>query len=165
MHKPTNHPQHPHNRIIQENKEMEQKISIKEWIAKFNRGEYDLPDVRTQIKAGWWDWFCRDQSLAKKTEKMGNIIRQLKDGGKFSTKENYVWFKNNCPLTAPLYDDFRIASMGDGEVQATIVIGDKRNNHRYTVYGRKTKGGEFNQSPLFETDSQRELISWMNTAW
>ena len=49
----------------------------------------------------------KDTSLTNKTKKMGNIIKQIKPGGKVDLETSYVWFKNNCPINGPLYDDFR----------------------------------------------------------
>ena len=76
---------------------MKDRISINEWINKFLSREFDSQDVRVQIQAGWYDWFCKDSSLANKTKKMGNIVRQVKRGGKVNLDDWYVWFKNNCP--------------------------------------------------------------------
>lgn len=41
------------------------KITVKEWIEKFNNGEFDKADYETQCAAGWYDWFCSDYALAK----------------------------------------------------------------------------------------------------
>ena len=144
---------------------MKNDISIREWITKFNNGEFSDNSVRTQINAGWYDWFCKDTSLKGKTYKMGNIVKGICDGGKVDLDNCYVWFKNNCPLNGPLYDDFRFARLDNGEVQMTIQIDCCWNKHKYTVYGRKTVGGEFGDEPLFETDSLRELRKWLNTPW
>lgn len=145
---------------------MKDSISIRQWQKNFQNGDYNNPDFNTQVKAGWWDWFCRDSSLANKTKRMGKIVAQIKDGGKVDLDKNYVWFKNNCPMAYGLYDDFRIANLEDGEVQMTIVCGSTYpDEDRYMVYGRKEKHGEFLDEPLFRTKSSRELIKWLNTAW
>ena len=144
---------------------MKDNISIREWIIKFNNGDFQSNDTRTQINAGWYDWFCKDTSLKSKTYKMGNIVKGVCDGGKVDLDNCYVWFKNNCPLNGPLYDDFRFARIENGEVQMTIQINCCWNKYKYTVYGRKTVGGEFGDDPLFETDSLRELRKWLNTPW
>ena len=141
------------------------RITVRDWIKNFKAGEYSADTVATQIKAGWWDWFCRDSSLARKTKTMGSIVKQVKDGGKVDLDNFYVWFKNNCPLNGPLYDDFRFANLEDGEVQLTIQINCCWNQKRYAVFGRKEIGGEFSQDPLFESDSSRELVKWLNTPW
>lgn len=145
---------------------MKDRISIKEWINKFLSGEFDSQDVRVQIQAGWYDWFCKDSSLANKTKKMGNIVRQIKSGGKVNLDNWYVWFKNNCPLNGPLYDDFRFAKLDTGDVQMTIQINCCWNKHRYSVWGRRGEDKEFeHESPLFETDSLKDLVKWFNEPW
>ncbi len=145
---------------------MKERISISNWIDKFNSGDYSSEDVKIQILAGWYDWFCKDSNLANKTKKMGNIIKQIKTGGKVDLQNWYVWFKNNCPLNGPLYDDFRFARLETGDVQFTIQINCCWNKHRYSVWGRKSEDGEFqHEEPLFETDSLRDLVKWFNTPW
>jgi hypothetical protein len=145
---------------------MKDRISINEWINKFLSGEFDSQDVRVQIQAGWYDWFCKDSSLANKTKKMGNIVRQVKRGGKVNLDDWYVWFKNNCPLNGPLYDDFRFAKLDTGDVQMTIQINCCWNKHRYSVWGRRGEDKEFeHENPLFETDSLKDLVKWFNEPW
>lgn len=150
---------------------MKDRISIKEWINRFLSGEFDKKDsfsedIKTQIQAGWYDWFCKDSSLAAKTKKMGNIVRQIKSGGKVNLDNWYVWFKNNCPLNGPLYDDFRFAKLDTGDVQMTIQINCCWNKHRYSVWGRRGEDKEFeHENPLFETDSLKDLVKWFNEPW
>lgn len=145
---------------------MMDRLRLFRWIDEFMEGNFDADDVKTQIKAGWYDWFCKDSSLANKTKKMGNIIKQVKRGGKVDVENWYVWFKNNCPLNGPLYDDFRFADLENGEVQMTIQLDCCWNNHRYSVWGRRHPGADFeNDRPLFETDSVKELVNWLNTPW
>ena len=113
---------------------MKERIALTQWIENFLNGQYDATDVKAQILAGWYDWFCKDSSLVNKTKKMGNIIKQVKDGGKVNLKDWYVWFKNNCPLNGPLYDDFRFARLETGDVQLTIQIDCCWNNHKFSVW-------------------------------
>ena len=140
---------------------MEKQIKLSEWIQRFKSGEFDKPDSTTQIKAGWFDWFCRDSSLANKTIKMGNIIKQIQVGGKVDLETSYVWFKNNCPLSGPLYDDFRIADIETNNNLIVVQIDCFRNDSKYTAYER-LNGFE---KPVFETNSSRELVKWLNTGW
>ena len=144
---------------------MEERICLQSWIGAFLLNEYESQDVKTQIKAGWYDWFCKDSSLAKKTQRMGNIISKLREGGKVNFKNWYVWFKNNCPLNGPLYDDFRFADLETGEVQFTIQLDCCWNKKKYAVYGRTPDGEFHSDEPLFETDSVKELINWFNKPW
>lgn len=145
---------------------MEKRINVLAWIDRFNNGDFDKEDVKIQIEAGWYDWFCKDSSLLRKTQRMGKIIAKLNQGGKVDLANCYVWFKNNCPLNGPLYDDFRFADLETGEVQFTIQLDCCWNNHKYVVWGRREKGKEFNHDkPLFETDSVKELVEWFNKPW
>ena len=145
---------------------MEQEISVREWQKQFRLGEFSQPDRKTQIRAGWYDWFCRDTSLAGKTQRMGSIIKQVKDGGKVNLDTMYVWFKNNCPLSGGLYDDFRFADIETGTTMMTIAINCCWNEKRYTVYARKAVDQEMDcKKPAFETDSAKELVAWLNKTW
>lgn len=149
---------------------MEKKINISQWIEAFEEGYFKphpnpREDVRNQIQAGWFDWFCKDSSLSGKTAKLGRIIRQIQAGGKVDLKNWYVWFKNNCPLNGPLYDDFRFADIETGNVMFTIQVNCCWNTHRFAVYGRTPDGEGHWDKPLFETDSQVDLVKWFNSAW
>ncbi|MDD2259214.1 MAG: hypothetical protein PHT90_01205 [Bacilli bacterium] len=57
---------------------MAKETNLRSWILNFNNEMYSSKDVETQIEAGWYDWFCKDTSLANKTTKMGNIVKQIK---------------------------------------------------------------------------------------
>lgn len=144
---------------------MRDRINVSTWIDNFLNGKYESKDVKTQIEAGWYDWFCKDSSLARKTQIMGGIIRQIKAGGKVDLNNWYVWFKNNCPLNGPLYDDFRFADIATSDVVFTIQINCCWNKHRYAVYGRAPDGEGHWDEPLFETDSVLELVMWFNFKW
>jgi hypothetical protein len=140
---------------------MEKQGNLATWIQKFNDGDFDSRDVQTQIEAGWFDWFCKDTSLANKTKRMGNIIKQIKVGGKVDLETSYVWFKNNCPLNGPLFDDFRIADIETNNNLFVVQIDCLWNDSKYTVYER-LDGFE---KPAFKTNSSRELVKWFNVGW
>ena len=145
---------------------MKEKMNVSRWIDEFNEGNFADADVKVQILAGWYDWFCKDSSLVNKTKRMGNIIKKVKDGGKVNMADWYIWFKNNCPLNGPLYNDFRFADIETGEVQFTIQIDCCWNLRKFVVWGRKEPGAPFDsEKPLFESDSAKELVNWLNTAW
>lgn len=98
-----------------------EKMPIETFIRRFNAGEFIMPDRLTQVEAGWYDWFCRDSSLAKKTQKLGEKVKQIAASAKIDLENNYVFFKNNCPMRGPLYDDFRICSIETGHVIFTVI--------------------------------------------
>lgn len=145
---------------------MRERISINSWIDKFEKGDFDSKDVKTQIQAGWYDWFCKDTSLAAKTKRMGRFVKTLKGSkGKVDLDNWYVWFKNNCPLNGPLYDDFRFANLETGDVQFTIQLDCCWNSTKYAVFGRTPDGEGHWDDPLFATDNPKELIAWLRSAW
>ena len=141
------------------------EINIGTWINSFVNGEYSNNDTETQIKAGWYDWFCKSTSLRNKTYRMGSIIKQIKVGGKVDLDSWYVWFKNNCPMVGPLFDDFRFADIDTGNVQMTIQIDSPWSEHKYAVYGRTPSGKEYWDDPMFACDSSRELVKRLNKKW
>lgn len=137
------------------------EMNILQWQEKFAAGEFSAGDFRTQVDAGWYDWFCHNYALRNKTYKMGKIIAKVKPGGKIDLENWYVWFKNNCPCVGPLYDDFRFAIKDSGEVQFTICIDDKRAGSKYEVWGRRN---DFS-GPLAGFQKSRDLVKWLNTPW
>lgn len=103
------------------------QISITEWIVNYQTGLYNCPDVDTQIRAGWYDWFCEDMFLQSRLNELGpkveqiNTINLLNNKKHYDPQNSYVFFKNNCPFDGELYDDFRICDMDSGNVIFTIV--------------------------------------------
>ncbi len=70
------------------------KITVKEWIEKFNNGEFDKADYETQCAAGWYDWFCSDYALAKWAEKRIILV--------YSEKNKDFW-KDLSPTFIEMY--------------------------------------------------------------
>ena len=99
-------------------KEKQETIEIQ--IMNYLTGKYDAPDVKTQCTAGWYDWFCQEKSLAKKTDTLYKKLLQIIRSKKFDIKSTYVLFKNNCPMAGKLYDDFRICDIKTGDVLYTV---------------------------------------------
>lgn len=140
---------------------MRNEITLRTWIERFNKGDFNAKDVAAQIEASWYDWFCRDSSLANKTKRMGNILKMLKEGGKINLDQHSVWFKNNFPLDGPLYDDFRITEIASNVTVFKVQIKNLREELRYIVYGKVNDSDK----PLLETDSAKSLVWWLNEDW
>ena len=98
------------------------EISIRQWIENYNSGKYDSQNVKVQCEAGWYDWFCRDESLCGKTKRLAPKVKQLAKSSKVDVDNWYVWFKNNCPVFGSLYDDIRFADIKTGDVIYTIAF-------------------------------------------
>jgi hypothetical protein len=132
------------------------EITVKKWIALFNCGVYAKGDRETQIKAGWYDWFCKDTSLKNKTLRMGNIIKKITNPKILN--DMYVFFKNNCPLCGRLYDQFKFCDLETSEVIYCVSCDDERENHKYTVYGRENGFKE----AIASFDTSTALVNWFN---
>ena len=69
----------------------------------------------------FYDWFCSDRVLKSKATKLFNQTKRfLKANPQIDANTHYVFFKNNCPGCGPLYDDFRICDIENGNVQYTV---------------------------------------------
>ena len=98
------------------------EINLKQWINNWKDGMYDKRDVDTMCEAGWYDWFCNDNSLYSRLKKLAPKVIWFSDLGIIDPEKVYVFFKNNCPLVGELYDDFRICDLyNDNNVIFTIV--------------------------------------------
>jgi len=91
-------------------------ISIKEWIENFDKGTYSKRSTDVQIEAGWYDWFCKDTSLAGKTKVLGPKLKKIAKSNLIDIDKQYVFFKNNCPCFGSLYDSFSICDIETGNV-------------------------------------------------
>lgn len=137
---------------------MAETIALRNWQVKWRLGEFNAKDKLTQLKAGWFDWFCKETSLASKTKKMASILTQIKDDGKIDLNTMYIWFKNGCVLNGSFYDVLYFGSICDYEVQFKIQIDCCLNDTKYIVYGK-------NEKPLFKCSITKELVNWLNTPW
>lgn len=133
-------------------------MNLKEWVIKFKEGEFDSPDRETQIRAGWYDWFCGDDELIYGTKEMGEIISQIVNSNKFNAEKVKVVFKNNCPIVGDLYDDFRICDIEKGRNLYVVDINppiEWYGGYKYCVFGE----GSF-ACPIYKTDNVENLIQF-----
>lgn len=134
------------------------ETKLSQWQINYNKGEYASDDLTTMCAAGWYDWFCKDSSLKRKLDKMAKIIMKIKDSSRVNLDTMYVFFKNNCPMCYPLYDDFRICDIESGDVIYCISIDCEYENAKYAIYGRENKFDK----PLFTCGKSKELVAWLN---
>ena len=70
----------------------------------------------------FYDWFCKDSSLERKSWNLMKKVKTfLKHNPDIDLLTHYVFFKNNCPMRGPLYDDFRICNIETGDVVYTVI--------------------------------------------
>lgn len=101
-----------------------ERLNVLQQVEAFLEGLYTDPGFDTQVKAGWYDWFCSTEELAPKTRELYmrviEVLATKKMLGMDLTKV-YVWFKNNCPMAGELYDDIRFSSLETGDNLLVIV--------------------------------------------
>jgi hypothetical protein len=103
--------------------------------------------------SNFFDWFCKDTILEKKAaDLMNKVIKFLSVNPQIDPKKHYVFFKNNCPVNAPLYDSFSICQLS-GDVQYWV---SPKSGHsaRAEVY---TPDNKF-ESPIKSAYSFADLI-------
>ena len=113
---------------------MRDEISVRQWQERFKAGAFSAGDTATQCAAGWCDWFCRDEALAGRLKKLAKVVMGITDP--FILDNYYVWFKNNCPVSGPLYDDVRFEPLvGERDGKYFLVILDSpHENEKWVLY-------------------------------
>jgi hypothetical protein len=69
----------------------------------------------------FYDWFCKDSSLARKARTLMKQTERFVKAYDIDLLDHYVFFKNNCPGRGPLYDDFRICNIETCNVVYTVI--------------------------------------------
>jgi len=135
-----------------------ENITVREWIQKFNNGEFEQKDFNTQCSAGWYDWFCSESSLSNRLKKMGNIIKDITND--YVLDNYYVWFKNNCPCVGKLYDDFRFEPLNEDlrdQKYFGVTCDDTRSEYKYEVFTARN-----DYKTEFSANNKKELLQIIN---
>ena len=137
---------------------MDNNISIREWIVKFNNGDFDKEDVKTQIEAGWYDWFCKNSALRNKTKTLGKKVIRLSKSKKIDIDNMYVFFKNCCPCIGSLYDQFSFCDIETSDVIYCIVprSGHKHRQFRCEIWGKENDFDE----PILQSNSWKDIVDF-----
>lgn len=89
----------------------------------------------------WYDWFCADKQLPARGRRLFAKLLNVALSHRFDINNSYVFFKNNCPCSGPLRDDFRICDLQTGKVLYTVVPYDasESKDERSYVYGAENE--------------------------
>ena len=137
---------------------MEERITVRQWRENYINGMYNEKDTTTMCDAGWYDWFCKDSSLAGRLKKFGSIIKKINND--FILDNYYVWFKNNCPCTGPLYDDMRFEPIDENlrnELYFLVSVNCSWDNKKFGIATARN-----NYEKEYEFDTQKEVVEWIN---
>jgi hypothetical protein len=109
--------------------------------AAWENGEYALyPHCND-----FYDWFCKDSSLEGRAKKLKGLAIKLVDQFRLDREKVYVFFKNNCPMSGPLYDSLSICDRESGDVilWATPKSGHNNRAELYMVNGEEISAPTF----------------------
>lgn len=134
------------------------KLSVRQWQEQFRAGAFDSKDRTVQCDAGWYDWFCRDDALAGRLKKIGRVVMGITEP--YILDNYYVWFKNNCPLVGPLYDDVRFEPLvGERDGKYFVVSMDSPHEKEKWALYTERHGYE---TPEFGCGNLREMTRYIN---
>lgn len=137
------------------------QITLREWYNKFQNGDFDKPDVETQIEAGWFDWFCKDEYLRGKTQILGKKVGTIINSPKIKPDEQYIFFKNNCPVNGKLYDSFSICDMKTEEVIYWVCPSQ---GHKHIKGLAEVYGSENNFKEYLASGKWKDIRAFFKTA-
>lgn len=121
-------------------------MPLREFLERWKAGEFTRTR-ESMCEAGWYDWFCRDESLWNRLNKMTGMLFRIAESDKINKDTMYVFFKNNCPMIGGTYDDFRICDLESGDVLWTVQPRSPQGKGK-RVYRR----GRFVQSVIYRTE-------------
>ena len=137
---------------------MSEEISVRQWQERFQAGAFSAKDTATQCAAGWYDWFCQDEALARRLQKIARVVMGITDP--FILDNYYICFKNNCPCSGPLYDDVRFEPLsGDRDGKYFVVSLDSP--HERMKWALTTERFGFD-TPEFECRNVRDMVKYIN---
>ena len=137
---------------------MRENVSVRQWQALYRAGAFDAKDRAVQCEAGWYDWFCGDEALAGRLKQIAPVVLGITDP--FILDNYYVWFKNNCPMIGPLYDDVRFEPL-TGERDGKYFMIAKDSPHEEAKWALYTERHGFD-APEFQCAKVREMIRCVN---
>lgn len=94
--------------------------TLKQQLEAFEKGIILDSDGRISECYNFYDWFCKDKALKAKSKRLFKMVKRWTKKRNTDTEKVYVFFKNNCPMRGPLYDDFRICDIETGDVIYTV---------------------------------------------
>ena len=67
------------------------KLTVRQFITKFDNGDFDVDSIKVQMDAGWFDWFCKGSALKNRTKIIGRKIKDVsKIGFLIQIKHMYI---------------------------------------------------------------------------
>jgi hypothetical protein len=125
------------------------KVSLAEQLNAFASGRIIDSEGDQNDCFNFYDWFCKDAALERKANILFPKVKKFIESTQVDILDTYVFFKNNCPVNGPLYDDFRIC---DENGVLFTVIPKCGHSGKAEIWGK-------NNSGKFECLKQAETFS------
>jgi hypothetical protein len=125
------------------------KVNLAEQLNAFASGRIIDSEGDQNTCFNFYDWFCKDSALERKANILFPKVKKFIESTRVDILDTYVFFKNNCPVNGPLYDDFRICD--DNGVLFTV-IPKCGHSGKAEIWGK-------NDSGKFECLKQAETFS------
>jgi len=101
--------------------------TLREQFEAFEQGIYLNSDGNLDNRCfNFYDWFCENISLKYKADELFPMAIRFANEMNIDLDKHYVFFKNNCPGSDDLYDDFIICDKENGYVVYTVIPEDPR---------------------------------------
>ena len=129
------------------------KTTLTHQLEAFDQGKFLDSDGTESECYNFYDWFCKDKALKAKSERLFKMTKRWVTKRNIDTDKVYVFFKNNCPMRGPLYDDFRICDIETGDVIWNVT---PKSGHSgmAEVWGKENNF----QEPIFKGKNLREIL-------
>ena len=125
------------------------KVNLAEQLNAFASGRIIDSEGDQNTCFNFYDWFCKDSALERKANILFPKVKKFIESTRVDILDTYVFFKNNCPMNGPLYDDLRICD--DNGVLFTV-IPKCGHSGKAEIWGK-------NDSGKFECLKQAETFS------
>ena len=125
------------------------KVNLAEQLNAFASGRIIDSEGDQNTCFNFYDWFCKDSALERKANILFPKVKKFIESTRVDILDTYMFFKNNCPVNGPLYDDFRIC---DENGVLFTVIPKCGHSGKAEIWGK-------NDSGKFECLKQAETFS------
>lgn len=133
-------------------------LTVRQWQEQYRAGAYEGKDVGAQRMAGWWEWECRNDTLAGRLKKIAHMVMKIKE---LLILDGYsVYFSNHLSDRKSLYDNVQFEPLNRAKKNDffMIYIGNEDERDRLTLYiGRYGL-----DTPEFGCERTREMVQYIS---
>lgn len=105
-------------------------MNLETFLTEYEKGSFRESDFETQVRAGWYDWFCEDSELAEKLESCYPVLKAITDPVLLTSYTPSFYDRET--LSGNHYLSILLQTAGEGETYS-ISIGDERNPCYYQL--------------------------------